>query len=421
VAHLGDEYAELKARIQASLCNGLIVYRDELSRTGVRCPRDDAFSKLASTPYHVTARGKVKETLFPNFDDHWCDQLKEGVIQQRNGQLMGNVLSFPLLCIANLACFWLAWEEYIGHKVRFSQLPPVRINGDDILFKSPSDRFLACWTRWTREFGFELSVGKNLVSDHILQINSTLFATQVTKYNDFLHVVTGLREIPFVNFGLITNRKKNDCSNDFSLQRTGLDNRDRKVPGWVYRVSQAPQIVRDLVRGLDPVLAGRAVDLYSRHNRWISERVPMLPWGLLLDREIWSRPWWLKQLEHAFSVIVPKDPLGTDRLHLCSLSYYRKLEPQWEDEDCYESYRKGARRPFYPQDPADWRKEEEGENTWGVPRISRPTWKDLSQDVKTPIEHIRLSDISYSGMSWVASWESEILHDADLRLLAAGL
>jgi hypothetical protein len=416
--HLGPEYEELKARIESSLCGGRILYRG--NGGGVFCPRDDAYAKLASEPFRFARNGKVVETLFPHFGDVWSSQLKEDEIQQRNGQLMGNVLSFPLLCIANLACFWLACEEYEGRELRFEDLPPVRINGDDILFKSPSERFLRVWTGWTKEFGFELSVGKNLVSDHILQINSALYTTKTTKYNDFLHVIVRIQEVPFVNFGLITNRKKNDCSNDFSLQRTGLDNRDRKVPGWVYRVSQAPQIVRDLVRGLDPEFAVRAMKLYQHHNRWIAERVPMLPWGLLLDREIWSRPWWLKQLERAFSVIVPKDPLGVCRQHLCALSYYRKLEPSWEDEDCYESYRQGARRPFYCWDPCGWRKEEEGEDTWGTPRIARPTWIDLSRDGTTPLERIRLSDISYSGMpkTMEPSGDQEIPNDFGLWLLA---
>jgi hypothetical protein len=54
--------------------------------------------------------------------------LGEGVCSTlKRGQLMGNLLSFPLLCIVN----YLGFRYYTGQKDL-----PVRINGDDIVFRA---------------------------------------------------------------------------------------------------------------------------------------------------------------------------------------------------------------------------------------------------------------------------------------------
>jgi hypothetical protein len=90
---------------------------------------------------------------------------------QSNSQLMGNFLSFPLLCLTN----FLAWR----HSLRF--LPrsvlnriPLLINGDDIVFRVP----LWIALRWCRDVsasGFILSLGKTLLRPEYFTINSALF------------------------------------------------------------------------------------------------------------------------------------------------------------------------------------------------------------------------------------------------------
>jgi len=93
-------------------------------------------------------------------------------VQQKNGQLMGSVLSFPILCIANLLCYWEALEVYLQSSVALVDLP-VKINGDDILFRT-NERFYAIWRDKIGGVGFKLSVGKNYVHPSLFTINSVL-------------------------------------------------------------------------------------------------------------------------------------------------------------------------------------------------------------------------------------------------------
>lgn len=292
---------------------------------------------------------------------------------------MGNVLSFPLLCLANLCCFWMAVERYRGVDVDFDDLPPARINGDDILFLAPDDRFYDIWKEEATKFGFELSQGKNLVSDKLLQINSVLYRTQFALMDDptmigldgtFLYDV---RPVPFVNFGLITNRKKNDCSIDYSLQRTGLDTRDHTVPTWVHRVSNAPKIVAELVRGLNATLRQRAMALYEDHNRWLRAKLHRLPWDQMfeLGRD-GNQEGWLVYLQRFFRGIVPNDPCGQIRQDMPTSSLLRRLTPAWEDDDCYDAYRATNVKVIYPRGPEIEKKE----RNWTTLSLRGRKWKD---------------------------------------------
>jgi hypothetical protein len=74
---------------------------------------------------------------------------------------MGSILSFPILCVVNLLCYWRAVERYWGKQVSLRKLQ-VLINGDDILFRANA-RLYAIWQEEIKEVGFELSVGKNYI------------------------------------------------------------------------------------------------------------------------------------------------------------------------------------------------------------------------------------------------------------------
>lgn len=83
---------------------------------------------------------------------------------QTNGQLMGHVLSFPILCLANYISYVLSVEEMKKREVSFEEIVtehPLRINGDDILFCSTRE-FREIWMKTITLFGFEPSQGKKL-------------------------------------------------------------------------------------------------------------------------------------------------------------------------------------------------------------------------------------------------------------------
>lgn len=108
-------------------------------------------------------------------------------INQMNGQLMGSILSFPVLCIANLLVYWNSlrlwlWSVYSDEMMPRNWCPdwltlrslPVLVNGDDILFRSTTGLY-KIWNVQIGIAGFKLSIGKNYFSPFYLTINSECF------------------------------------------------------------------------------------------------------------------------------------------------------------------------------------------------------------------------------------------------------
>jgi hypothetical protein len=95
---------------------------------------------------------------------------------QLTGQLMGNLLSFPLLCLTNLVGVFIGFRD---HKRVWGIIKAglLKINGDDIVFRST----LAEANRWmigVAKCGLKLSRGKTLVHKRFFSINSTFFRVQ---------------------------------------------------------------------------------------------------------------------------------------------------------------------------------------------------------------------------------------------------
>lgn len=88
-------------------------------------------------------------------------------VLQTRGQLMGSLLSFPILCIANAATLMCLRKQEL-HEVR------AFVNGDDILFREPHLRQVKSWKRIAAAMGLEPSVGKNYYSNEFGSINSQL-------------------------------------------------------------------------------------------------------------------------------------------------------------------------------------------------------------------------------------------------------
>jgi len=111
--------------------------------------------------------------------------------QQINGQLMGSITSFPILCIANAAvCRW-AKEIETGKPTLLKDLP-LLINGDDAVMTTNKIGDLA-WQRISAFAGLKPSLGKVQRSFDYLNINSTLYSCRPFEY----------RLIKYVNMGLV--------------------------------------------------------------------------------------------------------------------------------------------------------------------------------------------------------------------------
>jgi len=115
-------------------------------------------------------------------------QWHEGV--QKNGQLMGCVVSFPLLCVINMAILRAALQIAGVDS-------PILVNGDDALCKM-TKRAYEIWTHLISFTGLRLSVGKNYTSTKFAVINSQMLIPTV-RFDGTFH----LRRIPYVNYGLL--------------------------------------------------------------------------------------------------------------------------------------------------------------------------------------------------------------------------
>jgi hypothetical protein len=101
-------------------------------------------------------------------------QLEDGTfLQQTHGQLMGSIVSFPVLCIANAAI--LRWiSEIDDNRVYTLDLAQILVNGDDAALKL-SREGMAILKEVGAYCGLELSVGKCYASSSFVNINSTCF------------------------------------------------------------------------------------------------------------------------------------------------------------------------------------------------------------------------------------------------------
>jgi hypothetical protein len=145
-----------------------------------------AVSSLGPCPHRdlallSIAPGIAKYTfLVPGSDP---PEFTEEFIRHIDGQPMGHPLSFPILCLVNLAVYQTALSRWRAVSI----LPPstiakyarimernVLVNGDDMLFRGPRefyDIFILC----AADAGLKISLGKNYLSPHTCMINSQLF------------------------------------------------------------------------------------------------------------------------------------------------------------------------------------------------------------------------------------------------------
>lgn len=124
----------------------------------------------------------------------------------RNGQLMGSICSFPILCIINAAVFSLAWRRWTSLNdypmAPLRQLPCL-INGDDLIFKSDQD-LLRIWRQILPEAGLVESPGKSYESESFAMINSVFFQERDK------HMLS----VPYFNMSWVTGVQKGSTDDD---------------------------------------------------------------------------------------------------------------------------------------------------------------------------------------------------------------
>jgi len=117
--------------------------------------------------------------------------------QQARGQLMGQLTSFPLLCLVN----------YLTFKYSVPRDVPVKINGDDIVFRSTPEE-ADSWFKNVEKGGLTISRGKTLVDSRFFSLNSCLFkATEKS-----------CKSVPFLRAKAVWSSKERLCEKISSMK-----------------------------------------------------------------------------------------------------------------------------------------------------------------------------------------------------------
>lgn len=127
-----------------------------------------------------------RKVLLSTFEDTWIEWEgdKRKIVR---GSMMGNLLSFVVLCLLNKICLDRARQRVEGCGPIWRKS---KVNGDDLIFAG-SDEVFDAWVQETKEVGFKLNLKKTMRSCRYGDLNSTTF--------DF---VTG-RFLPRLNFGFL--------------------------------------------------------------------------------------------------------------------------------------------------------------------------------------------------------------------------
>lgn len=116
-------------------------------------------------------------------------------VVQKNGQLMGSPLSFPILCLANLATYLINTE---GRGTLEERLGRVLVNGDDMLYWGTQIDYRT-HTQVAAAIGLRESIGKAYWHPRFANINSTCFQLG----DDGRTLV-----VPYLNLGLLAGQGK---------------------------------------------------------------------------------------------------------------------------------------------------------------------------------------------------------------------
>jgi len=134
---------------------------------------------------------------------------------QLEGQLMGSIISFPFLCLANAAICRYAIEKSYNRTFsliarRGFDLAPLLVNGDDCLFRGPIRSIRSLWETLGSNAGLSSSVGKTYFNSTFCTINSTIFQW------DGAHWI----ERKYINLGLLHGQRRSQAQGQSAFQGT---------------------------------------------------------------------------------------------------------------------------------------------------------------------------------------------------------
>jgi hypothetical protein len=130
-----------------------------------------------------------QNNLPPGTDMCWterCEKVTVDPVTQRNGQLMGSIVSFPILCLANAAALDLYQRrEFLGYSLG-EYLRSALINGDDLVTVVDGKDQLLRFKEISASLGLDLTIGKSYIDSTYANINSAAFHYNLTALQAYL-------------------------------------------------------------------------------------------------------------------------------------------------------------------------------------------------------------------------------------------
>lgn len=174
-------------------------------------------------------------------------------VQQVNGQLMGSILSFPILCLANLGLYLTTIQE--DSRSLSDKLKGVLVNGDDMLYVAPASLWKVHVQNGLR-VGLTMSPGKAYHHPVYANANSACYHFDLNQLKTTTIVrLTGMRReggiptpvwsefksfasrsstpfsIPFLNTGLYFGQNKVLGGDDHDVEKSYSSTINRLVQG----------------------------------------------------------------------------------------------------------------------------------------------------------------------------------------------
>lgn len=201
---------------------------------------------------------------------------------QANGQLMGSITSFPVLCLINAAiCRWvleLDQRKRILSRITLREAK-LCVNGDDALMPL-SVHGLSLWERISEYAGLHKSIGKVYYSKRFCNMNSTNYRYRLVPWKkevvedlrpgkDTMERDIHFRQTPYVNMGLLMGMTRSGISDPKKDGTIGSRAREliRLCPDFTITDSRGEQFsMREKVLG--SFIGGNLEKLKAYHLPW---------------------------------------------------------------------------------------------------------------------------------------------------------
>jgi hypothetical protein len=184
-------------------------------------------------------------------------------LEQQSGQLMGSIVSFPILCLVNAAVVRWALELATNSTIPLRDAR-MSINGDDALFPIPRAG-IRLWEVISSYAGLFPSIGKVYSSSKFANMNSTLYLYHPPRDDQ-----PGRFEwVKYVNFGLISGAQRSSLK----VQKSDM----RELPKAYECAARHNELYASVPEACWP----RTHDLFMEEATPLLQRVARpLPWGV---------------------------------------------------------------------------------------------------------------------------------------------